>query len=45
MGCGPSEFATDQEREDELVRVQQGKYYGHPHPKCAVNISGRGSRM
>jgi large repetitive protein len=35
-GCGPSEFITDQEREDKLVRVQQGKYYGHPNPKRAV---------
>jgi hypothetical protein len=38
-GCGPSEFATDQEREDKLVRVQQGKYYGHPHRKCAVDFN------
>jgi IPT/TIG domain len=35
-GCGPSEFITDQEREDKLVHVQQGKYYGHPNPKRAA---------
>jgi hypothetical protein len=38
-GCGPSEMITDQEREDKLVRVQQGKYYGHPNPKRAAYLN------
>jgi hypothetical protein len=37
-GCGPLDYNTDQEREDKLVRVQQGKYYGHPNPKRAVDF-------
>lgn len=35
-GCDPSDLLDDQQREDKLVLVQQGKYYGHPNPRRAT---------
>ena len=35
VGCGPSDLLTDQQREDKLVRLSKGKYFGHPNPKRA----------
>jgi IPT/TIG domain len=36
VGCDPSDMIEDQEREDKLVIVRQGKYYGHPNPRRAA---------
>jgi IPT/TIG domain len=36
VGCGASDLLDDQQREDKLVRIVQGKYYGHPNMKRAV---------
>ena len=36
VGCGPSDLISDQQREDTMVILQQGKYYGHPNMKRAV---------
>jgi hypothetical protein len=35
-GCDPSDIIDDQQREDKMVLVQQGKYYGHPNPRRAA---------
>jgi hypothetical protein len=35
-GCGPNDFITDQQREDKLVHLIEGHYYGHPNPKRAT---------
>ena len=35
-GCDPSDIIDDQQREDKMVIVQQGKYYGHPNPRRAA---------
>jgi IPT/TIG domain len=35
-GCGPSDMIDDQQREDKLVIVRQGRYYGHPNPRRAA---------
>jgi IPT/TIG domain len=36
VGCGASDLIDDQQREDKLNRIVQGKYYGHPNMKRAV---------
>ena len=35
IGCGPSDLLADQQRDDKLVHLIKGKYYGHPNPKRA----------
>jgi IPT/TIG domain len=35
-GCDPSDLIDDQQREDKLVLVQKGKYFGHPNPRRAA---------
>jgi IPT/TIG domain len=36
-GCDPSDIINDQQREDKLIHVMEGKYYGHPNPKRAAH--------
>jgi glucose/arabinose dehydrogenase len=35
-GCGPTDFVGDAKRDDELVWIQKGHYYGHPNFKRAT---------
>ena len=36
VGCSSSDLLADQQREDKLLHVMPGKYYGHPNPKRAT---------
>lgn len=38
-GCGPTDFIPDAKRDDEIVLVEKGKYYGHPNFKRASYLN------
>jgi hypothetical protein len=34
-GCGENSFVEDVYRQDEILHIQKGHYYGHPNKKRA----------